>query len=168
MWTLARALVYATGFIGFLLVFLPARILSASGVARGAGIGVWQIAGAVLTAIGAAVALWCILTFVVVGQGTPAPFDAPRRLVVRGPYRFLRNPMYVGAILALAGAALYYGSLSLAGYAVVFAFATHAMVVVSEEPALGRLFGAEYEAYRRRVGRWWPRLAGARRPTEQV
>ena len=65
---------------------------------------------------GGALALWCILAFALVGKGTPAPFDPPRRLVVAGPYRYVRNPMYIGAGLALTGAAMFYGSLRLLSY----------------------------------------------------
>ena len=104
-----------------------------------------------------ALALWCVLTFALVGRGTPAPFDPPRRLVVRGPYRFVRNPMYIGAAIALAGAALFYRSLPLLGYLALFLLVTHLFVCVYEEPTLRRAFGAEYEAYCRRVRRWWPR-----------
>ena len=101
-------------------------------------------------------ALACILTFVFVGKGTPAPFDPPRRLVIQGPYRFVRNPMYLGAGFALAGAALFYQSIPLLGYAGLFILITHLFVVLYEEPALQRIFDGDYEAYRRRVGRWWP------------
>jgi len=93
-----------------------------------------------------------------VGKGTPAPFDPPRRLVVRGPYRFVRNPMYIGAALALAGAALFYGSWPLLGYMGLFLLITHLFVRLYEEPVLRRLFGTEYEEYCRVVRRWRPSL----------
>lgn len=121
-------------------------------------IGVLQIVGMAVGALGAAFALWCILTFALVGRGTPAPFDPPRRLVVQGPYRTVRNPMYIGAGLALAGAALFYQSLALLGYTGLFLLVTHWFVVLYEEPTLRRTFDGEYEAYCRRVRRWWPRL----------
>ena len=117
------------------------------------------IAGVVVGVAGGAVALWCILTFAFVGRGTPAPFDPPRRLVVAGPYRYVRNPMYIGAGAALAGAAIFYGSLPLVGYLGLFVLATHAFVVLYEEPTLTRLFGQEYRAYQARVRRWLPRFS---------
>lgn len=157
MLVLLRAVTYAALFIGLVLVFLPARVLAWSGITRPAVIGLPQVAGVALLAAGAALAIWCVLTFAVVGRGTPAPFDPPRRLVVRGPYRAVRNPMYIGAGLALAGAALFYQSLPLLGYTGLFALVTHLFVVGYEEPTLRRTFGDEYEAYRRRVRRWWPR-----------
>jgi protein-S-isoprenylcysteine O-methyltransferase Ste14 len=160
MFVLIRAATYATLFIGFLLIFLPGRILSWTGITRPPVIGTPQIAGMLLGAAGAALAITCILTFVFVGRGTPAPFDPPRRLVGRGPYRFVRNPMYLGATLALCGAALFYQSIPLFGYAVLFLLVTHIFVVVYEEPALRRTFDEDYEAYCRRVGRWWPKAGG--------
>lgn len=153
---LVRAATYATLFIALFLVYLPARALSRAGIGRPETIGAAQVAGAALAACGAALALWCIATFVVVGRGTPAPFDPPRRLVVAGPYRHLRNPMYAGAVLALAGAALFYRSGALLFYAAAFLAVSHAFVVLYEEPALLRAFGDEYEAYRGQVRRWWP------------
>jgi len=106
---------------------------------------------------GTLLAVSCIVTFALIGKGTPAPFDPPRRLVVRGPYRFVRNPMYLGAALAMAGAALYYQSLALLAYVVVFLVATHLFVAAYEEPTLRRAFGDDYSAYCGRVGRWFPR-----------
>jgi protein-S-isoprenylcysteine O-methyltransferase Ste14 len=153
----ARAATYASLFIGLLLIFLPNRILSSTGIVPPSTIGAWQIAGMLLGASGAALALACILTFVFVGRGTPAPFDPPRRLVVQGPYRVVRNPMYLGAGLALAGAALFYRSIPLLGYAGLFLLITHVFVVVYEEPTLRQTFERDYDAYCRRTGRWWPK-----------
>ena len=158
MFVFARAVTYAALFIGFVLVYLPGRLLSRAGIVRPAAIAAPQVAGMVIGAAGAVVALWCIFTFATIGKGTPAPFDPPRRLVIRGPYRFVRNPMYIGSGLALASAALFYESLPLLAYAGLFFLATHVFVVLYEEPTLRRTFGQEYEAYCRQVGRWWPRV----------
>ncbi len=157
MFVFARAATYAALFVGLLLVFLPGRVLSSTGVIQPSAIGARQLAGMLLGAFGATLALTCILTFVFVGRGTPAPFDPPRRLVVGGPYRLVRNPMYLGAGLALAGAAAFYQSLPLLGYAGLFLLISHVFVVLYEEPALRRTFEGNYESYCRRVGRWWPR-----------
>jgi len=156
MTVLVRTFTYATLFIAFVLVFLPAQLLSTVGVARPAQLGPPQLAGMIVGAAGATVAIWCILTFALVGRGTPAPFDPPRRLVVRGPYRHVRNPMYLGAGLALAGAALFYETGVLWAYAAVFLLVMHLVVISYEEPTLRRTFGEDYEAYCRRVRRWWP------------
>lgn len=155
---LVRAVAYATLFIGLILVYLPSRMFSISGAAPAPAGGISQLAGLSLATLGAVLALWCIATFIFVGRGTPAPFDPPRRLVTRGPYRFVRNPMYLGAGSVLAGAALYYRSLPLLAYVCVFFIVTHLFVVIYEEPTLAREFGQEYESYRQRVGRWLPRI----------
>jgi protein-S-isoprenylcysteine O-methyltransferase Ste14 len=157
MFVLARAATYSALFIGLLLIFLPGRILSAAGIVGPPTIGPPQVAGAIVGAAGAALALACIVSFVFVGKGTPAPFDPPRRLVIRGPYRLVRNPMYIGAGLALAGAALFYRSLSLLAYTAVFLLVTHGFVVLYEEPTLRRSFDRDYAAYCRTTGRWWPK-----------
>ncbi len=158
MFVFVRAITYAALFIGFVLIYLPARVLSWAGLVRPTAMGVPQIVGMVIGAAGAAVAVWCVFTFATKGKGTPAPFDQPRRLVMQGPYRFVRNPMYIGATLALASAALFYQSWPLLAYAGFFFFATHLFVVAYEEPTLRQSFGPEYEAYCRQVSRWWPRL----------
>jgi len=155
---LIRAITYATLFMGLVLVYLPNRVLLAAGVVRPAQLGPAQVAGVVVGAAGAAVALWCILSFALIGRGTPAPFDPPRRLVVKGPYRYVRNPMYLGASLALIGAALFYETGALWVYAAGFLVLMHLFVVAYEEPMLRHMFGAEYQEYARRVHRWWPRL----------
>jgi protein-S-isoprenylcysteine O-methyltransferase Ste14 len=96
----------------------------------------------------------CVLAFVALGKGTPAPFDPPRRLVSRGPYRLLRNPMYLGAGLWVLGLAMFYQSPGLVVYAAVFMLVAHVFVLVYEEPTLRRLFGDEYREYCARVRRW--------------
>jgi protein-S-isoprenylcysteine O-methyltransferase Ste14 len=162
LFVLVRAITYASLFIGVVLVAVPARLLSRSGMEAPRIIGVAEGAGILVTAVGGLLALWCVIAFAVLGHGTPAPFDPPRRLVVGGPYRFVRNPMYLGAGMALSGAALYYRSAALAAYAAIFLLLTHAFVVWYEEPTLRATFGDQYERYCRRVHRWWPgRGAGA-------
>jgi protein-S-isoprenylcysteine O-methyltransferase Ste14 len=156
MFVIVRAITYAVLFIGLVLIYVPARLLSWSGIVRPAAIGAPQIAGMIIGAAGAAAALWCVFTFARIGRGTPVPFDPPRRLVTRGPYRFVRNPMYISAVLALSGAALFCESMPLLVYAGVFLLASHLFVVWYEEPTLRRTFGQEYEAYCRQVRRWWP------------
>ena len=156
MSVIVRAVTYAVLFIGLVLIFVPARLLTWSGIVRPAAMGAPQIAGMIIGTAGAVIALWCVVTFARIGKGTPAPFDPPRRLVIRGPYRFVRNPMYIGAVLALAGAALFYGSVPLLAYAGLFLLASHVFVVRYEEPTLRRTFGEEYELYCRQVRRWWP------------
>lgn len=156
MFVLIRTIIYATAFIGFMLVFLPSRVLSWSGIVRPENIGVAQFVGVIVAASGGLLALWCIFTFNFSGRGTPAPFDPPRLLVDVGPYRYVRNPMYIGAGLALAGAALFYQSWALLGYCVILVVITHLFVTLYEEPTLRRTFGDAYARYCERTRRWWP------------
>lgn len=158
MLILFRALTYAAVFIATFLVYVPGSILSEAGIGSPRRLGAFQAAGLLVTTIGALLVLWCVSTFVFVGKGTPAPFDPPRRLVAGGPYRLVRNPMYWGAGLALTGAALYFHSSGLFGYAVLFMVVAHLFVRLYEEPTLRRSFGDDYVAYCRQVGRWFPRL----------
>ena len=79
MFVVARAITYAALFIGLVLIFVPARILSWSGIVRPEVIELQQVAGMAIGTTGAAVALWCVFTFATIGRGTPAPFDPPRK-----------------------------------------------------------------------------------------
>lgn len=156
MFVLMRALTYAAVFVGLFLVFMPASILSRTGVTMPESPGVPQVAGMFIAAAGAILVVWCVLGFALIGRGTPAPFDPPRRLVARGPYRFMRNPMYLGAALVLGGAALYFTSLALLGFTALFVLGAHLFAVKYEEPRLRRKFGDEYREYSSRVHRWRP------------
>jgi protein-S-isoprenylcysteine O-methyltransferase Ste14 len=131
-------------------------VLFSSGVLTPTAIGPWQGAGIVVAAVWATLAASCIATFALVGKGTPGPFDSPRRLVVRGPYRFVRNPTYIGAGIATGDAALFYQSVALFGYIGVFFLVSHTFVTVYEEPALRRTFGKDYKVYCDKTWLWWP------------
>jgi len=156
MIALFRSIVYAALFISVVLVFIPEQILTVTGITRPAEIGPLNGVGLVLVVLGGGLAIWCILTFALVGKGTPAPFDPPRKLVAAGPYRWVRNPMYVGAGTALTGAALFYQSPALVAFAAGFLVMAHVFVVFYEEPTLERTFGAQYADYRNAVPRWVP------------
>ena len=116
--------------------------------------------GWIVVGIGGAIALSCVALFAWRGLGTPAVFDPPRRLVVSGPYRFMRNPMYTGMALVLAGEALVFPNLTSAMLLTLLLFiAIFTMVVIAyEEPVLREKFGADYVAYCREVRRWIPRM----------
>jgi protein-S-isoprenylcysteine O-methyltransferase Ste14 len=111
---------------------------------------------------GAALALACVGTFVVVGGGTPAPFDPPRQFVAVGLYRYVRNPMYIGGALLLAGFALYLHSGAALAFCLPWLLLAHIFVLAYEEPALRSKFGAPYETYCRNVPRWLPRFSTRR------
>jgi protein-S-isoprenylcysteine O-methyltransferase Ste14 len=120
----------------------------------------WHWLGVVLVAGGATTVAWAMGLFAWRGLGTPAPFDPPKKFVALGPYRYVRNPMYVGVVLALLGEAVLFPAAArflLAYTAAVWLF-THLFVVLYEEPTLRKKFGAEYEAYCARVRRWMPRI----------
>jgi protein-S-isoprenylcysteine O-methyltransferase Ste14 len=111
-----------------------------------------------LFGLGGAIYAWCVWDFANFGRGTPAPIDAPRKLVIRGLYRFVRNPMYVGVLAVILAWAVWFQAASLAIYALGVAACFHGFIRFYEEPHLQQEFGSEYAAYRDRVGRWIPRL----------
>ena len=111
-----------------------------------------------LLGAGSAIYAWCVWDFAAFGRGTPAPIDAPIRLVVRGLYRYVRNPMYVGVLTAILGWAAMFGATTLLTYAFCVWIFVHLFVVFYEERRLRRQFGAEYHHYCARVGRWLPRF----------
>ena len=106
--------------------------------------------------VGAAVYLACVWQFGTHGRGTPAPIDPPKRLVMRGPYRWVRNPMYLAVLLFVLGEAVFFRHLTLALYLVFLASAFQLFVVLYEEPALRRRHGAIYSDYCNAVNRWLP------------
>ena len=126
---------------------------------------VFAIAVAVLV-MGGCIYARCVWDFASFGRGTPAPIDAPKRLVVRGLYRYTRNPMYLGVLTVILGWSILFRVAVMTIYALVVGICFHLFVVLYEERHLQREFGSEYDAYCARVGRWLPRLgrAGRARP----
>ena len=107
-----------------------------------------------LFALGLSIYTWCVWDFASFGRGTPSPIDAPRHLVVRGLYRWSRNPMYLGVLAVVLGWAAFFSQAALVVYAVCIFTSFHCFVVFYEEAHLEELFGDEYQAYRASVGRW--------------
>lgn len=137
---------------GTVLVLVPWLIV------RGTSLSPLAWVGALPLAFGVAVSASCVVEFARRGRGTPAPWDAPRRFVASGPYRLVRNPMYLAGASIVLGEAIAFASLPLFIYLIVIIVVWHLFVVLYEEPTLARQFGADYAAYRSRVHRWVPRL----------
>jgi protein-S-isoprenylcysteine O-methyltransferase Ste14 len=154
-----RTLIYMSGFVlvwGW--VALSLRRYDASfrfALPQGA-----RVVGVVMMAVGGAIALTCGALFSLRGRGTPAPFDPPREFVADGPYRWVRNPMYIGGLTLLVGFGLWERSISMLLLALVLWLAVHAFVVYWEEPGLESRFGASYLEYKNSVNRWLPRRSG--------
>jgi protein-S-isoprenylcysteine O-methyltransferase Ste14 len=112
----------------------------------------WEAAGVI--AAGTALYAWCVWNFAAVGRGTPGPWDAPSRFVAAGPYRWVRNPIYLAALLIVLGEAWLFMSPRLLAYAGVMAVFFHLFVTGYEERTLRRRFSSTYLDYRRTVPRW--------------
>lgn len=117
-----------------------------------------RLLGIVLAVAGAAVLLHAFTRFVVEGLGTPAPIAPTEHLVVGGLYRYVRNPMYLAVVATIVGQALLLWQPVLWLYAAIVAVAFVLFVNGYEQPTLRLQFGERYEAYRRAVPAWWPRL----------
>jgi protein-S-isoprenylcysteine O-methyltransferase Ste14 len=154
------------------IVVVPGLILALTGANLGSGLdGAWLVSpiagGALLIVAGLVLMLRTITLFAREGQGTLAPWDPTRKLVVRGPYRYVRNPMIVGVLAVILGEAAVLGSARILVWGVAF-FAVNAVwFPLVEEPGLRRRFGEEYEIYRRNVPRWVPRRT-AWKPDEDL
>ncbi len=119
----------------------------------------WQMAlAAILIALGVAPALESISRFIRVGRGTLMPTVPTEHLVVSGLYRYVRNPMYVGVLVALAGETILFRSRAMAVFMVLMCLGFHLFVCLYEERTLTRRYGEEYLRFKRHVPRWLPRL----------
>jgi len=158
-WRQARAIAVLPGAV---TVLVPLAILVLSGADVGWGLGGSAAAlpvllGLALIAAGFALWLWTVRLFARVGEGTLAPWDPTRRMVVEGPYRHVRNPMIAGVLAVLAGEAALFGSLPLLAWCAVFFAGNDLFFRLYEEPGLEKRFGEEYRTYKRDVPRWLPR-----------
>ena len=154
LFAVVRGILVSAMFLSLWLWFIPRWIAGPDAFSSP------RSGGFIILAAGLAVMSTCMWEFAWRGLGTPAPFDPPRRLVVTGLYRFVRNPMYVGGALAIAGEAAAFPRLTgpmLVVLAVFWIF-TNGFIFLYEEPALRRTFGPDYDDYCRHVRRWTPRL----------
>jgi len=153
MTLLLKNLVFTVLVPGTVAVYVPLWIGRGGSLASGLPLA----AGLAVLVLGAAVYAWCVWEFATFGRGTPAPTDAPRKLVVRGLYRYTRNPMYVGVLTVILGWALLFRAAELVLYALAVGTCFHLFIVAYEEPHLAGTFGSQYHAYRSQVARWLPR-----------
>jgi len=139
---------------GSVAVYLP-LLLAGERLAATGGL---RMTAGVLLLLGGTIYGWCLWDFASFGRGTPAPIDAPHRLVIRGLYRFTRNPMYLGVLVGVLGQAVLFRSYAVGLYAIGVATCFQLFTVLYEEPHLEQEFGEAYRSYCRSTGRWWPRF----------
>ena len=122
------------------------------------GLAPTRFLGGAMIVVAGALLLDAFARFALEGFGTPAPVLPTRTLVVTGPYRYVRNPMYVAVVVVILGQAVLFGDWRLIVYAMLVWLGFHAFVVGYEEPTLARRFGTRYDDFRANVPRWIPRL----------
>ena len=139
---------------GTVAVYLPYRFADAPWPVQ---VNAWVVAGAAMFLSGGLIYLSCAWHFAWTGQGTPAPIDPPKVLIVRGLNRYVRNPMYIGVLIMVVGQAVFFRAGHLLYYAAFVMVTVHLFVLFYEEPHLRKQFGASYEEYLQRVPRWLPK-----------
>jgi protein-S-isoprenylcysteine O-methyltransferase Ste14 len=149
-----RSLLFLLLIPGTVVGYVPRLILRSSGSESMPKVSFASAVAGCLILAGGCVLLRCVWDFFAAGRGTLAPVDPPRRLVMRGLYRFTRNPMYNGVLAVLLGEAWLFRSTALLRYAAVMFVVFQTVVLAYEEPALASQFGDSYHAYRRAVPRW--------------
>ncbi|MFA5079435.1 MAG: isoprenylcysteine carboxylmethyltransferase family protein [Dehalococcoidia bacterium] len=145
------------------LIIIPGAILWATGFRIGWGLGMlWDIIIVLVGALLMGAGLYClsvtIWLFDNIGRGTLAPWSPTSKLVVIGPYRYVRNPMISGVLMTLLGESVVFGSIGIFIWFVLFFIINHMYFMYSEEPGLEKRFGQEYLVYKKNVPRWIPRL----------
>jgi protein-S-isoprenylcysteine O-methyltransferase Ste14 len=149
-----RAIVFVFLIPGTVAVYVPIRLLLASGRFHLPARSIDSLGAGGLVLVGSAILLACVWEFFASGRGTLAPIDPPRQLVVTGPYRFTRNPMYNGVLAMLLGEAWLFHSVEVLRYAGGFLVTVHFFVVLYEERTLLSRFGESFRSYRAAVPRW--------------
>lgn len=146
--------------VWFFSASLPIRIAASGFEPFRVEIGSPRYIGWIPIILGALAILWCYGIFIFIGKGTPWPFDPPKKLVVTGLYRYVRNPIESSFILVLVGEALLFESSAIVLYIIFSFLLLYIRQVLVEEPGLRRRFGKPYEQYCQSVPRWIPRLKG--------
>ena len=156
-WLAVRSVLWAVLFPGFFAGYVPWRFFGLR-QAQVDPASPADILGVVFMGLGISLLAACILEFARSGRGTLSPVDPPRRLVARGLYQYVRNPMYLSITTIVLGEVILTGSVGLAVYWALWFLGANAFVIGYEEPTLRARFGASYDEYTRRVGRWMPRF----------
>ena len=157
IWLAVRSIAWTVLLPGVYAGYLPWRFFGLAHVHLNLRSPV-HVAGLLCIGLGAVLLGTCIWEFARSGRGTLAPVDPPRELVVRGLYRYVRNPMYLSVTLIVLGEVLLTRSRPLLAYWAIWFVAVNLFVIGYEEPTLRRRFGAAYERYTQDVGRWLPKL----------
>lgn len=140
------------------LVTVPAVLLWRHGFQAPHALSLSTVLGVLLAAVGLSLMAATIGLFVRVGRGTLAPWSPTKRLVVQGPYRWVRNPMISGVLFVLLAEAMIFLSPAVLAWWAFFFMANAIYLPLSEEPGLEARFGEDYRRYKRQVPRWIPRV----------
>lgn len=165
-WGLVKTIIVLPGTV---LVFIPAAILwFAKGSRFPAKLAsppqIWFWLALLPTGLGLVLCVWTAKLFLKYGEGTPAPWDPPKKLVIRGPYCHVRNPMITGVLLLLLAEAMLLQSWHIALWMMVFFIGNTIYFPLVEEKGLEKRFGAPYLEYKAHVPRWIPRLRPWNKP----
>ena len=159
VWKHLRAILLLPGTV---TIVIPAVVLSVAGIPIRSSPSPWDFVlpaiGLTLVLLGVVLMVATIRLFVTVGKGTLAPWNPTQRLVVRGIYRYVRNPMITGVFCILLGEAAASGSPWLLGWFGLFCLANMIYIPLREEPGLVKRFGDDYVLYKQNVPRWVPRM----------
>ncbi|MCP4718909.1 MAG: isoprenylcysteine carboxylmethyltransferase family protein [Desulfobacteraceae bacterium] len=154
---LLGTLIFLFGVLPIFLVWIPYEIITSPKIIYVFGLGEIRYLGMIPIFIGVIVYVWCSNNFVFEGKGTPIPFTPTKKLIVKGLYMFVRNPLYVAGVMVLTGEALLFQSIGIFIYCLAM-FAAFNFHVFMEETLLTNQFGETYEEYKKHVPRWIPRL----------
>lgn len=154
-----KASVHSIVFTFIFLVLFPYLASRVRTFIPSFNLGIFRYLGVLLFILGGLLSLWCVVLFVVQGLGTPNPYSPPKKLVVSGPYRYIRNPMAFGVIVMLVGCVIFFQSFSILIYTILFIIGIHLFIICYEERRLSVLFGNVYREYKHDVSRWFPKIS---------
>jgi protein-S-isoprenylcysteine O-methyltransferase Ste14 len=154
-WRVVHTVAFMVVVPGTVLVLIPSQVVTRR-ASYSLVISWLAVPGWLTIALGSVIVLVCAIGFIVEGQGTVAFYDPPRRLVTGQLYRWVRNPLYLGATVILLGESIVFRSVELVAYAGMFWLVFHLWVLFVEEPILNAKFGARYEQCAGEVPRWLP------------